>query len=206
MAWRTTGSKNWRLDGEIVHDPADEPGRFDKLQEGRLRHHRVRRRSSPRARHPDPRVRHRRPGSPLGDRREVLLPGQTEHDRRVARRLFSRSSTRHAPSTRTTIHSKLCWLPTASKRPSSAPQRRRSASRAPMAVAPRSRRRFCSSSSGPRRKSASSERKPSMSGSKPRDTAKTTTNGSHVPTPGPRTTSMSAVRSGPAPPVSSSST
>ena len=34
MAWRTTGSKNWRLDGEIVHDPADEPGRFDTLLEG----------------------------------------------------------------------------------------------------------------------------------------------------------------------------
>jgi hypothetical protein len=32
-ALRTAGAKNWRLDGEIVHDPPDEPGRFDTLQE-----------------------------------------------------------------------------------------------------------------------------------------------------------------------------
>jgi hypothetical protein len=35
-ALRTPGSKNWRLDGEIVHDPPDEPGRFDHLQEDDL--------------------------------------------------------------------------------------------------------------------------------------------------------------------------
>lgn len=33
---RTPGAKNWRLDGEIVHDPPDDPGRFDHLQEDDL--------------------------------------------------------------------------------------------------------------------------------------------------------------------------
>ncbi len=35
-ALRTPGAKNWRLDGEIVHDPPDEPRRFDHLQEDDL--------------------------------------------------------------------------------------------------------------------------------------------------------------------------
>ena len=35
-ALRTPGAKNWRLDGEIVHDPPDDPGRFDSLQEDDL--------------------------------------------------------------------------------------------------------------------------------------------------------------------------
>lgn len=33
---RTPGAKNWRLDGEIVHDPPDDPGRFDRLREDDL--------------------------------------------------------------------------------------------------------------------------------------------------------------------------
>jgi hypothetical protein len=33
-ALRTEGAKNWRLDGELINDPADQPGRFDGLAEG----------------------------------------------------------------------------------------------------------------------------------------------------------------------------
>jgi hypothetical protein len=33
-ALRTEGAKNWRLDGELINDPADQPGRFDTLAEG----------------------------------------------------------------------------------------------------------------------------------------------------------------------------
>src|SRR6185295_7252799 len=32
-AVRTAGAKNWRLDGEIVNDPVDQAGRFDRLAE-----------------------------------------------------------------------------------------------------------------------------------------------------------------------------
>lgn len=32
-AVRSSGGKNWRLDGEIVHDPPEEPGRFNELRE-----------------------------------------------------------------------------------------------------------------------------------------------------------------------------
>src|SRR5207247_1725155 len=35
-AIRTPGAKNWRLDGEIIHDPTEDPGRFDGLQEDDL--------------------------------------------------------------------------------------------------------------------------------------------------------------------------
>lgn len=31
-ALRTEGAKNWRLDGELINDPLDEPHRFDELQ------------------------------------------------------------------------------------------------------------------------------------------------------------------------------
>ena len=33
-AVRSEGAKNWRLNGEIVNDPPDAPGRFDRLEEG----------------------------------------------------------------------------------------------------------------------------------------------------------------------------
>ena len=33
-AIRTQGAKNWRLNGELIHDPADEQGRFGKLDVG----------------------------------------------------------------------------------------------------------------------------------------------------------------------------
>ncbi len=33
-ALRTEGAKNWRLNGELINDPADQPGRFDNLGEG----------------------------------------------------------------------------------------------------------------------------------------------------------------------------
>lgn len=33
-ALRTEGAKNWRLDGELINDPTDQPGRFDNLAEG----------------------------------------------------------------------------------------------------------------------------------------------------------------------------
>lgn len=35
-AVRTGGAKNWRLNGEIIHDPPEEPGRYLPLQEGDL--------------------------------------------------------------------------------------------------------------------------------------------------------------------------
>lgn len=35
-ALRTHGAKNWRLDGELINDPPDEPGRFDSLAEDDL--------------------------------------------------------------------------------------------------------------------------------------------------------------------------
>jgi len=33
-ALRTQGAKNWRLNGELINDPVDQPGRFDGLAEG----------------------------------------------------------------------------------------------------------------------------------------------------------------------------
>jgi hypothetical protein len=33
-ALRTEGAKNWRLNGELINDPVDQPGRFDTLAEG----------------------------------------------------------------------------------------------------------------------------------------------------------------------------
>lgn len=33
-ALRSQGSKNWRLNGELINDPVDQPGRFDVLVEG----------------------------------------------------------------------------------------------------------------------------------------------------------------------------
>jgi hypothetical protein len=35
-ALRTRGAKNWRLNGELINDPADQPGRFDQLAEDDL--------------------------------------------------------------------------------------------------------------------------------------------------------------------------
>ncbi|REG30864.1 hypothetical protein ATI61_106334 [Archangium gephyra] len=33
MAMRSLGSKNWHIKGELIHEPAEEPGRYDKLAE-----------------------------------------------------------------------------------------------------------------------------------------------------------------------------